>query len=367
MRGTQSIEKLARPYYGARPYHNWAHAKRVLAVSLALAERCGEYGISVIEEVLVWAALFHDALYTENSREFGCATAEELSAQVAMQEMAKHGKPEWMIRLVSGAIRATSAKVFPATVEAKILRAADLSGMARGFSDYREDFERLITEFHFSSAWEFFWPNLQAMIGYLWPQIALTPQYQNARGASDWHERVLDNIARNYYDLCFARGVEPRVAVEIGPGQLPISMFRQVPNELIIGIEPDDSARRDAAFFSRDAAERAGRSPELIVPGNSSAIPLADHTIGEILMANVALRCPEAVNEPEFLRVLRGGGRVEVIETYTPTIGFDQLPAISSILAQLPHFELESVMPVSEEESFMNIDPDAFRLRMRRM
>jgi len=329
-----------------------------------LAERCRHCGIHVSIEVLVWAALFHDALFGKDPREFGCSTPEELSAKVAAEEMRKLGYLEHMIAAVIDAIKPTNAGVMPVTVEAKILRAADLSRMAGAYSDFREDFDKLAAEFGFEGGWDFFWPNLHGMVAYLWPEIRLTPQYWGTNHASEWHTNVARNIIRNYGVLCAERGEEPKVLIEIGPGRLPISLFRKhTPLELIIGVEPSQADRKVAAVLSVETAKLRNSAPEIILPGTADALPIPDDA-GDIVMANVALRCPDALSPQELLRVLSlSDGRLEVIESYTPTYGADSIEVASrQIEAMLPGFSLIAEDHDFDFSGYPCVDPEAFRL-----
>lgn len=367
MRHIRKIRDILAPYYGPRPYHNLSHGVRVMNTALELADRCANYGVVASEEVLVWAGLGHDAGLDENPRKYGMRLPEEVSAFLTVGEMRKLGYPENIIRAVSDAIIPTSDKVMPVTTEAKLVRAADLSRMASTYDNYREDYDRLVEEFGFASAWDFFWPNLSAMVQYLWPEIHLTPEYWNINHTSDWHSGVAANIIRNYVTLCAERGEEPKIAIEIGPGRLPISLFRRVQNELIIGVEPRESERKIAAILSVDTAKARGTSPELLLPGTANAMPIPD-CVGDVVMANVALRHPDALCPQELLRVLAPQGSVEVVESYEPCdgYGYDVDAAIQGIVEKLPGFNLVSVSHDLEQDGFQCLGVGAFRLILER-
>ena len=351
------IEKLAKPHAANRPYHNWQHELNVVDRALSLADRCRKYGFVAKEEVIVWVGCFHDCHYGEDPRKFGFSTPEQLSDFVLRKVMRENGCSEELISECSQALLPTDAKVMPHTLEAKIIRAADLAGLAAPYNKYRDDFERLMTEFNFTSEWDFFWPNLRALAEYLWPEIRLTQLYWNGSGSSWWHEKAVSNIVHNYHEICAVRGEEPLTIVEIGPGCLPVSLTRHNPKELIIGIEPDERSRRHGVRLSLHVSKLTSGPIELVIPGQAMAIPVPDHVVSEIMLVNVALRHPEAINQREFERILKPGGSLDVYENYSPEPwmnGGTSIQSIEGLLSSFDRFSLRRVSRVSEE----NINPD---------
>lgn len=311
------IANMAKPLYSPRPYHNFGHARMVYQRCMFLLHRCYTWGVPVNEEVLTWAAWYHDADFASPFRQYGLHSAEELSAYRAAEAMRRVGSKDNLVAAVHHAICATNPGVIPISTEAMILRSADLSTLASNYSYYLEYYSKVKEEFAASAdPLVFFTGNLTAIAPYLWPILRLTPECWNSYGASDWHLRVLTNITRNYVEICYRKGFEPRVVLDLGCGRNPIFLHRKQPYELVVGIDPDDDNRRRATLLSTARAKLEKRMPEVIIPGQSHAVPLPDASCLEIVMANLACRHPEAVEPKELLRLLSREGQVRIIESY---------------------------------------------------
>lgn len=348
MRG--EIEATLLSLYEAKPYHNALHAIEVRDRALKFAELAASQGRGVDFEAVELAALGHDACFGADYRRAGFTSMEEMSANVCVQVLIGLGVSRDTADTVKTAILATHPQGTLRTVEAKILRAADLGGLA---DDYEEGFDRLMSEIGAKDARQFYLESLKLLMRYLWPEIRLSDGFYNLRGASGWHNRVLDNLVGH-----FRRLFDEPVVLEVGAGANPIVLQMDTPG-LVIGVEPDETARKDAVIILSGAEKR-----ELIVPGRGDAIPLSKCP-DEMLFVNTALIRPEAVCLPEINRLLCPNGTVSVVESYTPWIWTQMdsakaLQRLDSQLALFQRYELESAAGLP------HADQDAFIARYRR-
>jgi len=125
----------AKKYYSEIPYHNFEHALHVAKKSEEIAEQCEKEGISISKKVIFYAALFHDAGYAEKS-EF--QSKEEYSAYLAGKALETLGVDKETIIKVKQAIIATHQLATFGTPEEKIVRTADLSGLAASYEEFIE-------------------------------------------------------------------------------------------------------------------------------------------------------------------------------------------------------------------------------------
>lgn len=195
------LEGRAAKLYGELPFHNWNHARSRMKKGMAIARQCVREGIRVNLEVVKWALLFHDAGYHHDHRKIGYPTKEAHSAALARKEMERLNMDPMLIRDVEKAILSTHRDAPFQTVEEKIVRAADLAGMAGPYSAFLRDNRLLKKEqelMHGNSiSWEEWKKQSEEIIGfYLSQNIQVTTQYRDAAGKSVFHTRVRDNLAR---------------------------------------------------------------------------------------------------------------------------------------------------------------------------
>ncbi|MEX2517630.1 MAG: HD domain-containing protein [Gammaproteobacteria bacterium] len=127
----QALEQAAADLYDARmPYHNFTHVQTVLRESLALIERAESVGLQPNKRVIRAAILLHDAHYHEPHRTAGYASKELYSAALARGLLPAHGYKRAEVDAVSDAIASTQCGVKCQSLEAKIVKGADLAGLA---------------------------------------------------------------------------------------------------------------------------------------------------------------------------------------------------------------------------------------------
>ena len=86
------LEKLAASLYdGKLPYHNFGHVERVLSAGEKIMANCREHGITVDEQTIYYAILFHDAAFHENHIELGHPSKEAYKDVLARQHLQDYG------------------------------------------------------------------------------------------------------------------------------------------------------------------------------------------------------------------------------------------------------------------------------------
>ncbi|XOU94673.1 MAG: HD domain-containing protein [Candidatus Kerfeldbacteria bacterium] len=195
------LEIAEKLYSPEMPYHNFEHAKDTIEAAKKIIERCKEEGLELDEEVVYYAMLFHDAGYHENHEKLGFRSKEEYSAHLADQEMTKVKIPDEKIKEVVKTILATHSQAPFVTVEQKIARAADLSGMAAEYELFVENNIKLKKEQELIDgkeisleAWK--QKTKEVIEFYLSQDIHLTDGYQDEEGNSIFHNKVKENLAR---------------------------------------------------------------------------------------------------------------------------------------------------------------------------
>ena len=345
-------------YHGFEP-----HVGRVIAAAEKLIETCARHGIVVNSEALLGYAIpAHDMDLHQNFRLAGYSSAEQMSAEENAKLMAKHGANSRLIEQVQRIIMATNPMTTPETPEEIIIRSADLSSLSGDFSHYREDFERLLVEYEANDERQFFVGNLAVIARYFWPQLHLTPEYYDG-STSSWHLKVASNIIENYRQICLKNDSEPVVVVDLGTGANPIVHWQDMGESLVFGVEPQDDLRRFGVSIG--IHNRTGMLPELIAPGFATALPLPAGSVDRIVAANLVLHYPEAISALEISRVVRDGGKVEVLEWLEPSEGYRSLKlAQTAVDLQLTsHFRRASKDDLPE---MIGYGSDRFRLRYRK-
>lgn len=189
-----TITKLAKKHYENLPYHNFKHAETVRKNTLKFIKRCKKYGVAVDEEVLMIAALFHDAGYSEVK-----TNKEAHSAKIAEKELRKIKYPSKKIAEVKATIMATEKEGPLKTTEQKIIRASDLLSFTVGYKEFLSTSKKIQKEHKILSKGEDFpiegWTKL--VKSYLKPKIKITPEYIK----DDFHNKADKNINRFLKDF----------------------------------------------------------------------------------------------------------------------------------------------------------------------
>jgi len=151
--GIQILERYIADFYPHKseyPYHDSHHPFEVLDSAIQIINRCEEQGIKVDRTVVVLGALLHDLLFHLDPDIFNqpdIATREDVAAFVSKGILKRIGVPEDVIEKVSSVILATHPDGSLDTVEAKVLRAADLARLLEPYDIVRNATERLFVEY----------------------------------------------------------------------------------------------------------------------------------------------------------------------------------------------------------------------------
>lgn len=141
------LEHAAALLYDARlPYHNFSHVMETLAASRLLIERCRDADLAVRPEIVYGALLFHDAGYQHDHEQQGYESKEAYSARLAARVLNDYGIAASIIDAVQAAILATRCGAVCDSREARIVRAADLAGLANDYYLFRQNAWRLWRE-----------------------------------------------------------------------------------------------------------------------------------------------------------------------------------------------------------------------------
>ena len=193
------LGEIEQFYDESMPYHNFGHACNVTSRALLLADRCTKYGIAVREPVVVWSGLFHDAGYHIDPKTRGFPTREDHSAAIARIFLQGRRIPERVTDEVFACIISTNRDAPFLFVEQKIVRAADLAGLAGTYEEFKANNFRLKREYEMLSGKEITvkdWIDQTKKIVefYLSENIVLTPEHQDANGRSIFHTRAQHNL-----------------------------------------------------------------------------------------------------------------------------------------------------------------------------
>lgn len=191
----------ASQHYGELPYHNWQHALGAARHGMEIATQYEREGIPVNKDTVKWALIFHDAGYHRDHSAHGFKTKEDYSIAIAQNEMKRmHFSPK-LINQVCQAIAATHRDAPFTTNEEKIVRAADLAGLAAPYAEFIQNTRNLKREFETMHRKKIPWKEWKEQARkiiefYLSQDIRLTTKYADAKGESIFHKQTRANVKR---------------------------------------------------------------------------------------------------------------------------------------------------------------------------
>lgn len=199
--------RVAALYDERLPYHNFEHVQETLAAAELIVARCAAENIRVDGDVVYYALLLHDAGYQEDHQALGHRSKEAYSAALAKSLLAEFGVTPARIRKTAAAILATERDAEFVTAEQKVVRAADLSGMAAEYPEFLHKSLRLKREHELLQGAPISWSEWQetsrVVLGhYLAQEIRLTSYFHNANGESAFHAAVRSNLSRLLAEPC---------------------------------------------------------------------------------------------------------------------------------------------------------------------
>ncbi|MFC1623436.1 hypothetical protein ACFL16_03465 [Patescibacteria group bacterium] len=204
----EQLKQKAEKFYSDKmEYHNFKHALKALECARNIMANCEESKLVFDRDVVEIAALFHDAGYHEELKE-GYKNKEEYAAALMRQALEKMGGfEEDFIKKVEVVIVGTDPFIDPKeisnfSVEAKIMRAADVAGMAGDLDDFVEDNIKLKREHEVLEkggeriTWKEWKKKTSIIVGkYLDGDIQLTPHYYDEESEeSKFHSTVKYNL-----------------------------------------------------------------------------------------------------------------------------------------------------------------------------
>ncbi|MDB5164077.1 MAG: hypothetical protein JWS12_695 [Candidatus Saccharibacteria bacterium] len=119
---------VAETLYGNLEYHGFAHPLHVFETAWQIADECEENGLSVNRKTLLAMVLFHDAGF-QDWDESQFSSREAYAAFLTGSILPDFGYTDEEIIEVQAGIAATELGIKPASLEAKIMRRADLFGI----------------------------------------------------------------------------------------------------------------------------------------------------------------------------------------------------------------------------------------------
>lgn len=196
------VEKLYDP---SLPYHNFNHALDVIRRATEILDRCAAEQVAVNREVVLVAALFHDAGYRADHRQLGYPSKEEYAAHLMRDTLRGLAYPGLFIADVAAAIAATDIEARQRTNEDRALRAADVGNLADEYEIFTDANRRLKLEAEQLGGQAISWLQWKARtrdIANLFVQqdIHLTSAHDTPDGRSVWHERTQANLNRFFND-----------------------------------------------------------------------------------------------------------------------------------------------------------------------
>lgn len=176
-------------------YHNFNHVLDVISNAKKILDDCKKDCVIVDEAVVYYAILFHDAGYIENHFEKGFESKEEYAAFLAEETLRNFKFSDELIGRIKTAIVGTKDAGDFLTNEAKVVRAADLAGLAGDYKIFKENAKKLRKEWKMNT--------IKLIEFYLDQDIRLTKAH-DVNGESAFHKKVKENLKRFLNDPDFA-------------------------------------------------------------------------------------------------------------------------------------------------------------------
>jgi len=194
-------EAAAALYDPALPYHNFRHALSVAEEGKRIVRRCRAEGVVIDADVVHYACLLHDAGYREDHAARGFESKEAYSAHLADDVLARCGVDRVVAAAVHEAILSTHCDAHCASVEARAVRAADLSGLAAEFPSFRDDALKLKREHELMTGENIPWSSwredaCRRIASFLRERLDLLPADVDPGGESVLVVRARANMAR---------------------------------------------------------------------------------------------------------------------------------------------------------------------------
>jgi predicted metal-dependent HD superfamily phosphohydrolase len=197
-----TVEEAAAALYDpVLPYHNFRHALAVAEEGRRIVDRCRAAGIVIDADVVHYACLLHDAGYRDDHAARGFESKEAYSAELAADVLDRCGVDRRVAAAVREAILSTHCDAHCASVEARAVRAADLSGLGADFASFRDDAVKLKHEHEIMTGEDLPWDTwrevaCRRIAAFLRERLDLTAADVDASGDSVLAVRARENVRR---------------------------------------------------------------------------------------------------------------------------------------------------------------------------
>lgn len=194
------IEKLASRLYSAElPYHNFGHIRTVIRKGEEIVGRCRRENVDILEDVVYYALLYHDAGYHEDHTAKGYDSKEAYSAALAEEQLSGNGIDAVTLKKIKTAILCTHVDAHCVSNEDRAVRAADLSGLAADYRVFKKNTLALKKELETQIGSSVSWGEWKRMAvakveEFLREELHLTSDYYDKAGDSVFHKATRKNL-----------------------------------------------------------------------------------------------------------------------------------------------------------------------------
>ena len=202
----EKLEKIAAPLYDPKlNYHNFDHIRYVMQEANKTVAKCKGEGVEIDEAAVYYAILFHDASFIEDHTSKGFASKEAYSAELAVQILEENGIDKTTVQKVKQAILATHVDAQCLSNEDKVVRSADLAGLAADYKVFKQNTVDLKNELEMMTGKKITWDQWKTMAAdrielFLREELHLTSDYFNEQGESRFHVNTRKNVNRLMQD-----------------------------------------------------------------------------------------------------------------------------------------------------------------------
>ena len=202
----EKLEKIAAEMYDPKlHYHNFEHIRYVMEEGNKILAKCKAEGVEIDEAVIYYAILFHDAGFIEDHIGKGFDSKEAYSADTAAKTLQTYGIDADTVQKVKQAIMATHVDALCLSNEDRLVRAADLAGLAADYTVFKQNTVDLKNELAMMTGKTISWDQWKQVAAdrielFLREELYLTSDYYNDQGESKFHQNTRDNVKKLLQD-----------------------------------------------------------------------------------------------------------------------------------------------------------------------
>ena len=202
----EKLEQIATRLYDPKlNYHNFGHIRYVMQEGNKTVAKCKAEGVEIDEAAVYYAILFHDANFIEDHTSKGFPSKEAYSAELAVQILEENGIDKAIVQKVKQAILATHVDAQCLSNEDKVVRSADLAGLAADYKIFKQNTVDLKKELEMMTGKKITWEQWKTMAAdrielFLREELHLTSDYFNEQGESRFHVNTRNNVSRLMQD-----------------------------------------------------------------------------------------------------------------------------------------------------------------------